>query len=142
MQVRILCGALAAFLAATAPSGKASAQALPGWKITDICVHESAPGQCAAFEGRAYNAVSASWSILLESVRQACLTQLKSPYDRSWRLLETCIEDENLMRERDKAAIHTAKTSAEPVAPAMVMPTPPPPPTDAPPSLAPPAGKQ
>ena len=137
MQVRIPCGALVAFLAAAALAGPAHAQALPGWKITDICAHESAPGQCAAFEGRALNAVSASWPFLLEPVRQACLTQLKSPYDQSWRSMAACIDGETL-RALDKTAVHTAKTPAEPVPPPMMaMPPPPPPPTEAPPSLAP-----
>ena len=141
MQARILCGALVAIGAAAAPAGQAHAQALPGWKITDICAHESAPGQCAAFEGRAFNAVSASWPFLLEPVRQACLGQLKSPYDQSWRSMAACIDGETL-RALDKTAVHTAKTPAEPVPSAMVMPPPPPPPTEAPPSLTAPAAKK
>jgi hypothetical protein len=59
MQGRILGGAAAA-LWAMALAGPAWAQALPTWKIADICAAESAPGQCAAFEGRALKAVSPS----------------------------------------------------------------------------------
>src|SRR5207302_9603762 len=54
--------------------GKAHAQAaLPGWKITDICAKESAPGQCADFERSALSAVSSSWTFVLEPIRQTCL---------------------------------------------------------------------
>ena len=59
----------------SAAIGEARAQALPGWKIADICAKESAPGQCAAFEGRALKAVSASWPFVLDPIKQACLAQ-------------------------------------------------------------------
>jgi hypothetical protein len=108
------------------PSGNTRAQALPDWKIGDICAKESAPGQCAAFEGRALKAVSASWPFVLEPIRQSCLAQVKSPLDQSWRLLAECIDSETL-KALDKTAVHTAKTPAEPVPP----PKPPAPPPEA-----------
>ena len=40
-------------------SGAKAALALPDWKIAAICAKDSASGQCAAFEGRAFNAVRA-----------------------------------------------------------------------------------
>jgi hypothetical protein len=136
MQRRILCAALVALSAAAAPSGEASAQALPAWKIADICAHESAPGQCAAFEGRALKAVSASWPFVLDPIKQACLAQATSPPDQSWRLLAECLDGET-RKALDKAAVQTAKTPAEPVPPpkppappappAAVAPPPPPP---------------
>ena len=131
MQGRILFAALAALSAAAAPSGEARAQALPAWKIADICAKESTPGQCAAFEGRALNAVSASWPFVLDPIKQACLAQVKSPLDQSWRLLSECIDGETI-KALDKAAVQTAKTPAEPVPP-------PKPPAAAPPADSAPA---
>lgn len=142
MQIRMPWGALAIFAAASVPWGEARAQALPNWKIAEICAKESAPGQCAAFEGSALNAVSASWPFVLDPIKQACLGQVKSPLDQSWRLLSECLDGET-RKALDNIAVHTAKTPAEPIPPAaMQMPTPPPPPTEAPPSLHPPSPKQ
>jgi len=109
--------------AGSAPVGQARAQALPTWDIAEICAHESAPGQCAAFEGGALNAVSASWPFLLDPIRQTCLGEARSSADRSWRLLAECLEGESL-KAVDKAAVHTSKTPAEPVPPAATL-TPP-----------------
>jgi hypothetical protein len=114
MQRSILSAALIALAAVGASNGEAHAQALPGWKIADICAKESAPGQCAAFEGSALRAVSASWSFVLEPIRQTCLGQAKSPPDQSWRLLAECLDDET-RKALDKGAVQTAKTPAEPV---------------------------
>lgn len=119
MQRPIVCAALAvlaALSAAGAPSGQARAQGLPAWKIGDICAHESAPGQCAAFEGRALKAVSASWPFILDPIKQACLAQVKSPLDQSWRQLAECLDGET-RKAVDNIAVHTAKTPAEPVPP-------------------------
>jgi hypothetical protein len=116
MSRSILGAALIALAAAGAPCGEARAQGLPGWKIADICAKESAPGQCAAFEGSALRAVSASWSFVLEPIRKTCLGQAQSPADQSWRLLAECIDAETF-RALDKAAVQTARTPAEPVPP-------------------------
>ena len=111
-------------LAPAAPlGGQAHAQALPSWTIADICAHESAPGQCAAFEGVALNSVSASWPFVLDPIKQTCLGEARSPSDHSWRLLAECLESESL-KAVDKAAVHTAKTPADPV-PARSSVTPP-----------------
>jgi len=132
MQRRILCALLVAVSAAAAPSGEARSQALPGWNIADICAKESAPGQCAAFEGRALKAVSASWAFVLDPIKQTCLGQVKSPLDQSWRLLSECIDGETI-KALDKGAVLTAKTPAEPVPP----PKPPAPPAVAAPAVEP-----
>jgi hypothetical protein len=124
---------MVAIAATGAPCAGALAQALPAWKINDICAHESAPGQCAAFEGRAFNAVSASWPFVLEPIRQACLGQVRSPLDQSWRLLADCLDDQT-RRALDKAAVQTARTPAEPVPP----PRPPAPPAPPPAAESPP----
>jgi len=116
MSRRGLWAALIALGAAGVPLHEASAQALPGWKIADICAKESAPGQCAAFEGRALNAVSSSWPFVLEPIRQACLAQVKPPNDQSWRSLSDCLNAETL-KALDKAAVNTSHTPAEPVPP-------------------------
>ncbi len=128
MRKNILRAALVTLAAAAAPCCGAHAQALPAWKIADICAHESAPGQCAVFEGRALKAVSSSWTFVLEPIRQACLGQVKSPLDRSWRLLAECLDAETV-KALDKTAVHTARTPAEPVPP------PRPPPQFTPPAL-------
>ena len=133
MQRSILCAALLALTVAGAPVGEARAQALPAWKIADICAKESAPGQCAAFESRALKAVSSSWSFVLEPIRQACLAQAKAPLDQSWRLLAECIDAETL-KALDKSAVLTARTPAEPVPP----PKPPEPAAAPPPAATPP----
>jgi hypothetical protein len=125
MQGRILGGAAAA-LWAMALAGSAWAQALPAWKIADICAAESAPGQCAAFEGRALKAVSASWPFVLDPIKNTCLAQAKSPLDQSWRLLAECLDGET-RKALDGIAVHTARTPAEPVPP----PRPPAPPAAA-----------
>jgi|GEM_PF-4675470 len=116
MRRSILRGALLALPVLAAPLGGAHAQSLPKWSIAEICAKESAPGQCAAFEGRALNAVSASWPFVLDPVKQACLGQLKTPADHSWRLLAECIDAETL-KVLDKTAVQTARTPAEPVPP-------------------------
>lgn len=138
MQARSFGAALLMLvLAAAMPVSEARAQALPGWKITDICAKESAPGQCAAFEGRALKAVSASWPFLLEPIKQACLAELKSPLDQSWRLLAECIDVQSL-KALDKTAVQTARTPAEPVpAPRAPVETTPPPAAPEQPAAAP-----
>ena len=144
MQKSILCAALLALMAVGAPLSQARAQALPNWKIDDICAKESAPGQCAAFEGRALKAVSSSWTFVLEPIRKTCLAQVKSPLDQSWRLLAECIDAETL-KALDRGAVHTARTPAEPVpppkppAPPPESAPPPPPATTAAPPIPPPA---
>lgn len=127
MRKSILRVALIASASVVVLCGKAQAQPLPAWKIADICAKESAPGQCADFEGIALKAVSSSWSFVLEPIRQACLGQVQSPLDRSWRLLAECLDAETA-KALDKTAVHTARTPAEPVPP-------PKPPEPAPPAL-------
>jgi hypothetical protein len=120
-----LSAALIALAAVGVSCGETHAQAaLPGWKITDICAKESAPGQCADFERSALSAVSSSWTFVLEPIRQTCLAQAKSPSDQSWRLLAECIDGETL-KALDKAAVQTAKTPSEPVPPPRPQYTPP-----------------
>jgi hypothetical protein len=92
----------------------ALAQALPTWRIQEICAKESAPGQCALFEGRARNAVSGSWDIMPEAVRRNCLAEMMSPQNQSWRLLGNCIDRETL-KGVDRRAVATAATPAAPV---------------------------
>ena len=120
-----LSAALIALAAVGAPCGEVHAQAaLPGWKIADICAKESAPGQCADFERSALRTVGASWTFVLEPIRQTCLGQAKWPPDQSWRLLAECIDGETL-KALDKAAVQTAKTPSEPVPPPRQQFTPP-----------------
>ncbi len=92
----------------------ATSQELPGWSIAQICAKE--PAQCREFEARARQAVSGGWGVLPEGYRKACLAEVTSPLDHSWRLLSQCIELQ-VLRGMDKEAIATALTPAEPVPP-------------------------
>ena len=101
-------------------------EALPGWKISEICARESAPGQCIVSEASARGVVSASWSFVLDPIKETCLAQAQSPSDHSWRLLAECLDAE-AVKAVDKAAVLTAKTPAElpaspPVSPPAVEP--------------------
>jgi hypothetical protein len=99
-----------------ASSQLAMTQELPKWDIPEICANESAPGQCALFEGRARNAISGSWDVLPEAVKKRCFDSVKTPLDQSWRLLGYCIEAETL-KGVNRRAVATAATPAEPVTP-------------------------
>jgi hypothetical protein len=61
--------------------------------------------------------VSASWTFVLDPIKQACLSLVRTELDRSWRSLADCIDNETL-KALDKAAVNTARTPAEPVPPA------------------------
>jgi hypothetical protein len=110
MRVRIIASSV---LAVTCPQ-LVLAQELPTWRIDEVCAKESATGQCALFEGRARNAVTASWDVMPEAVKKSCLAAVKNPLDQSWRLLSQCIERETL-EAVDRRAVATAATPAEPV---------------------------
>lgn len=109
-------------------SSPAAAQGLPlpGWKISDICAKESAPGQCAAFEGTALKSISATWPLLLDQIKDGCVKQLSNVADHSWRELADCVNNASF-KAVDGVAVKTARTPSEPV----------PPPRVAPPALAP-----
>ena len=63
-------------------------------------------------------ALSAVWGLTAPVYGQV------SPPDQSWRLLAECIDGETL-KALDKAAVQTAKTPSEPVAPPRPQYTPP-----------------
>jgi hypothetical protein len=105
----------------------AAAQPLPGWSIAEICAKDATPGQCRAFEGQAWRAVSGSWSFVPEAIRKACLADIKAPY-LSYRSLADCIDVE-MRKANDINAVQTRATPADPV----------PPPKPATPVSAPPA---
>lgn len=113
MTTRVLVPAVAGLVATVSI---AVAETLPDWKIGEICARESAPGQCAAFEGEAQRTLSGSWSFVLEAIRQGCLAQAKTPADQSYRLLADCV-DNGTLRALDRQAVKTAATPAEPVPP-------------------------
>ena len=89
---------------------------LPNWRPSEICASSSARGQCEAFEVRAWQAVSASWQFLPESVRSGCIGAARAPEDHSWRVLADCIED-RMSTKVDRHAVMTAATPGEPVPP-------------------------
>lgn len=86
----LACGLIAASLVAT----PVLAQSLPDWQPRDICANDSANGQCLLFEQRAKNDVTASWSVLPETVQRTCLARFEPPLEPSWRILGDCIEIE------------------------------------------------
>jgi hypothetical protein len=96
----------------------AFAQTLPSWDPSEICRKDSSPGQCAAFEARARNAVSGSWGVLLDATKKTCLDAVKSPLDQSWRLLASCIDESTEANLVKQNAIATRLTPGEPIAPA------------------------
>lgn len=91
------------------------AQDLPAWSLAEICGRD--PQQCAMFEARARQSVTGGWGVLPETYKKACLAEIKTPPDRSWRLLSQCLEQQ-VLKGLDKQAIATAATPAEPVPPA------------------------
>ncbi len=108
MITRAIATAVVALLLVTT----ASAEPLPTWKTADICHADSAPGQCAIYEGRARNAISGSWGVLPRDVQTACIAATRSPADQSWRALAECIDREILQAKR-RRAIATAATPAK-----------------------------
>lgn len=93
------------------PAGPAVAQDLPRWRIAEICGRDA--GYCEEAEARARQVVSGSWALLPAAYRTACLNELKSPYDKSWRLLSQCLEAQTLAG-LDKREIKTADTPLPP----------------------------
>ena len=118
MNSKVRIGLMALVMGAAGVAGSALAQTptLPGWKIADICAKESAPGQCANFEGEALRAISATWTFVLDPIKDACLKQARTPSDQSWRLLAECLDNATLAADA-KSAVLTARTPAEPVPP-------------------------
>jgi hypothetical protein len=94
-----------------------AAEALPTWAPTEICRQDSSPGQCAAFEARARDAVSGSWGVLPDTTKAACLGEVKAPADRSWRLLGECLDTRTAAALEKHDAIATRSTPGEPVPP-------------------------
>lgn len=93
---------------------KASLADLPAWKIPDICAKDSAQSHCLALESRAWRTVSGSWVSVPDAVKKLCLGAVRSPADRSWRVLGDCV-DEEMDKAGDKKAVATARTPAEAV---------------------------
>lgn len=99
---------------AAGSAGTSAAQDLPAWRIAEVCAKETP--QCAAFEARALQAVTGGWGVLPDPYKAACLAEVKSPLDRSWRQLSQCLEQQ-VLKGLDKRAIATLATPAEPVPP-------------------------
>ncbi|MCB1515099.1 MAG: hypothetical protein KDJ18_09900, partial [Hyphomicrobiaceae bacterium] len=85
----------------------ASAAQLPRWNIDEICASDSAGGQCRILEDQAYRTLSGGWYAVPDSFRDTCLATIKSPYDKSYRLLSQCLEGQVLVG-LDKDAVKTA----------------------------------
>ncbi len=112
MAVATLRGvSLAVAVGLLVPAGAAVAQDLPRWRIAEICGRDA--GYCEEAEARARQVVSGSWVLLPAAYRTACLDELKSPYDKSWRLLSQCLEAQTLAG-LDKREIKTADTPVPP----------------------------
>lgn len=107
---------------------------LPVWNILEICASDSAMGQCRILEAEAQRTLSGGWDEVPESFRNACLGAIKSPYDKSYRLLSQCLEAQAL-KGLDKDVIATGATADQ--MKAAQAPTPAPAPSTAAPSPAP-----
>jgi len=73
---------------------QAAVIAMPDWDIPALCKSESVPGQCRLHEREARRTVSGGWKVLPEGYKSACLDQVKEPDDKSYRLLNQCIEEQ------------------------------------------------
>ena len=83
---------------------------MPTWDIGALCGIDSARGQCTLLEREARRALSGGWEAVPPELRSACLADVKSPYDKSYRLLSSCLEH-RVLAELDKDIIDTASTA-------------------------------
>jgi len=88
----------------------ANPAAPPSWDIAALCSEDSASGQCRILEQEAQRAISGGWDGVPAALREACLAAVKSPYDKSYRLLSSCIEHE-VLRGLDRDIVATAATA-------------------------------
>ncbi len=85
---------LIAAMAGLAFAAPALAQDLPRWSADQACAREaSAQAFCIAFERQAYSDLSGVWPTLQPELRQACLDQVASFGQNSYRLLSGCLEE-------------------------------------------------
>jgi OOP family OmpA-OmpF porin len=80
---------------------------LPDWNIVELCQSDSASGQCRLLESEARRTLSGGWDEVSADFRSACLGAIKSPYDKSYRLLSQCIETQ-VLNGLNKETILTA----------------------------------
>ncbi|MGD9802590.1 MAG: OmpA family protein [Hyphomicrobiaceae bacterium] len=93
----------------------AAGMGLPSWSISDICASDSAGGQCRILEAEAQRTLSGGWDVVPSEFRDACIGQLKGPYDRSYRLLSQCLEEQVSLGRAKKEGIKTAAKGGEAV---------------------------
>jgi hypothetical protein len=85
---------LIAATAGLAFAAPALAQDLPRWSADQACAREtSAQAFCVAFEREAFSDLSGVWPTLQPDIRQACLDQVASFGQNSYRLLGGCLEE-------------------------------------------------
>lgn len=70
----------------------AGAQAPPAWRISQICAHDSAEGQCRLYEAVARQGLAESWDFLPKEWRESCLQSFRPPLEPSWRILSDCLD--------------------------------------------------
>ncbi len=94
----------------------AGAQALPGWRISEICARDSAEGQCRLYEAVAHQRVAASWDLLPGEWRQSCLNSIRAPLEPSWRILSDCMDSKSrlsiMQRKTKEEAVELQKLEA------------------------------
>jgi len=94
----------------------AGAQALPGWRISEICARDSAEGQCRLYEAVAHQRVAASWDLLPREWRQSCLNSIRAPLEPSWRILSDCMDSKSrlsiMQRKTKEEAVELQKLEA------------------------------
>jgi len=91
--------AISALTLAALLAPAAAAQDFPNWTINEICPSEASFAACAEFESRARRLVSAPWQTFPPEVRATCLRKLQREQEKSYRLLQECMEDESFQAQ-------------------------------------------
>lgn len=81
--------------------------ALPSWNIAEICASDSASGHCRILEAEAHRTLTGGWAEVSTDFREACVGSIKSPYDKSYRLLSQCLEGQ-VLKSLDRQNVRTA----------------------------------
>ncbi|MGD9670873.1 MAG: OmpA family protein [Hyphomicrobiaceae bacterium] len=84
-----------------------TSETLPSWNIAEICASDSAGSQCRILESQAFGMLSGDWAEVPAEFRDACLGSVRSPYDRSYRLLSQCLEGQ-LLKSLDRQSVRIA----------------------------------
>ncbi len=82
------------FVAGLLLSNFAIAEPLPTWNFSEICKEDSDQAACKSFEANARGQVEGPWTTLPQEITRTCIKQITSFKQKSYRLLQTCLEEE------------------------------------------------